>query len=192
MVLIIDNYDSFTYNLVRYFEELAQSVTVITNDNDNMAVLREMQFDHLVISPGPGSPAQSGISIPAIEECKGVKPMLGVCLGHQAIAQSMGAIVKPAKHIRHGKTSTIQCDTQSVLFNECNSRFEATRYHSLIVDNDSLPSGFSMSAWCDDFGDREIMAIENREDRMYGVQFHPESLLSDFGHKILNNFLVHG
>jgi len=191
-VLIIDNYDSFTYNLARYFEELEQSVTVIKNDAYSIDDLHHMDFGHLVISPGPCTPNEAGISLAAIDAFKGKMPILGVCLGHQAIAQSLGAKVSRAQHIRHGKTSNIQCDSNSILFKQCNSPFQATRYHSLIVEESSLPSQFRVSAWCDDFNTREIMAIEDTKLRLYGVQFHPESLLTENGHQILQNFLTLG
>ncbi|WP_371193586.1 aminodeoxychorismate/anthranilate synthase component II [Glaciecola sp. SC05] len=192
MVLIIDNYDSFTFNLARYFEELQHSVTVVKNDATTIDELRHLNFDHLVISPGPCTPNESGISLAAISAFKGKCPILGVCLGHQAIAQHMGAKVTQAKHIRHGKTSNIQCDNQSILFADCKPRFIATRYHSLIVEKSSLPTQFHVSAWCDDCNMTEVMAIEDRKLRLYGVQFHPESLLTDCGHQILQNFLTLG
>lgn len=192
MVLIIDNYDSFTFNLARYFEELGQAVTVVKNDAATIDELHHLEFEHLVISPGPCTPLESGISLAAIAAFKGKRPMLGVCLGHQAIAHAMGANVTRARHIRHGKTSNIQCDPQSRLFVDCKPSFLATRYHSLIVEKSSLPSQFHVSAWCDDFDITEIMAIEDPELRLYGVQFHPESLLTDCGHQILHNFLTLG
>lgn len=192
MVLIIDNYDSFTFNLARYFEELGHTVTVIKNDAVTVEQLHHMAFDHLVISPGPCTPNESGISLAAIAAFTGKCPILGVCLGHQAIAQLMGAKVVRAKHIRHGKTSNIECDIESVLFVDCKARFVATRYHSLIVEASSLPNQFHVSAWCNDFDMLEIMAIEDRKLRLYGVQFHPESLLTDCGHQILQNFLTLG
>jgi anthranilate synthase/aminodeoxychorismate synthase-like glutamine amidotransferase len=191
-VLIIDNYDSFTFNLARYFEELDQSVTVIKNDAMTLSELQHIEFDQLVISPGPCTPNESGISLSAIKAFTGKVPILGVCLGHQAIAQAMGAKVVRAAHIRHGKTSTIQCDPQSLLFCKCKPRFLATRYHSLIVDESSLPVQFNVSAWCSDFGSTEIMAIEDSKQRLYGVQFHPESLLTEYGHQVLQNFLTLG
>lgn len=191
-MLIIDNYDSFTFNLARYFEELSQSVTVVKNDAINIEQLRQLEFDHLVLSPGPCTPNESGICLSAIGAFVGKTPILGVCLGHQVIAQQFGAQVVQATHIRHGKTSNIQCDSGSVLFANCKSQFLATRYHSLIVQESSLPSQFHVSAWCDDFGIKEVMAIEDPKLRIYGVQFHPESLLTDGGHQILQNFLTLG
>jgi anthranilate synthase/aminodeoxychorismate synthase-like glutamine amidotransferase len=192
VLLIIDNYDSFTYNLARYFEELGQKVTVVKNDAISIAELHKQTFDYLVISPGPCTPNEAGISLEAINAFTGHIPILGVCLGHQAIAQAAGANVTRAKHIRHGKTSNVDCDKQSRLFRNCKPSFLATRYHSLIVENGSLPKQFYVSAWCNDFVDSEIMAIENPEQRLYGVQFHPESLLTECGHQILQNFLTLG
>ncbi|GLR72303.1 anthranilate synthase component II [Agaribacter marinus] len=192
MIIIIDNYDSFTYNLVRYFEELGQQVEVYKNDRISVDALINMTFDHLVISPGPCSPNESGMTLPIIEAFWGHKPILGVCLGHQAIAQHAGANIVTAKVVRHGKISTIKNAEGSLLFKECRSTFSATRYHSLLIDPNTLPNTFRVTAWCDDFGDKEIMAIEDKINRVYGVQFHPESLLTEFGHEILNNFILFG
>ncbi|MFC4700957.1 anthranilate synthase component II [Glaciecola siphonariae] len=192
MVLIIDNYDSFTFNLARYFEELEQTVTVIKNDAKTLPELQHIEFEHLVVSPGPCTPNESGVSLAAIKAFSGNKPILGVCLGHQAIAQCAGANVVRAKHIRHGKTSNIQCDSASVLFRNCKPEFKATRYHSLLVERATLPKQFTVSAWCHDFSESEIMAIEDKQQRLYGVQFHPESLLTECGHQVLQNFLTLG
>jgi anthranilate synthase/aminodeoxychorismate synthase-like glutamine amidotransferase len=177
---------------VRYFEELNQSVTLFKNDDIATEDLLNMDFQHLVISPGPCSPDESGISLAAIDALKGKVPILGVCLGHQAIAQVMGGTVERAKHIRHGKTSNIVCDPSSRLFANVSERFVATRYHSLIVAPTTLPASFRVSAWCQDFDEAEVMAIEDHHLRLYGVQFHPESLLTEFGHKVLQNFLTLG
>ncbi|WP_395340072.1 anthranilate synthase component II [Ningiella sp. W23] len=192
MVLIVDNYDSFTFNLARYFEELEQSVTVVKNDALTINQMKGIEFSHLVISPGPCSPNESGISMEAIHAFTGKRPILGVCLGHQAIAAVNGANVVQARHIRHGKTSTIKCNTGARLFSHCSETFIATRYHSLIVEEASLPTQFSVSAWCEDFALKEVMAIENDAQGLYGVQFHPESLLTEYGHQILENFLTLG
>jgi anthranilate synthase/aminodeoxychorismate synthase-like glutamine amidotransferase len=192
VLVLIDNYDSFTFNLVRYFEELNQSVSLFKNDAITAEQLVEMDFDHLVISPGPCSPNESGVTLTAIEALRGKVPILGVCLGHQAIAQVMGAKVQQARHIRHGKTSKIQCEVDSRLFAQCQKEFVATRYHSLIVAPESLPASFKVSAWCHDFDEAEIMAIEDTVNRLYGVQFHPESLLTEHGHQVLQNFLTLG
>ena len=193
MILVIDNYDSFTYNLVRYFEELGQDVKVVKNDHITLAELHEIDFSHLVLSPGPCTPNESGICLDAIASVAGKKPILGVCLGHQAIAQAFGANVVRAKHIRHGKTSTLQvCAPNSRLFANCSDQFEVTRYHSLLVQESSLPTDFVVSAVTLTEQEREVMAIENIKLRLYGLQFHPESLLTEYGHQVLENFLHEG
>ncbi|MFC3122973.1 anthranilate synthase component II [Agaribacter flavus] len=192
MIVIIDNYDSFTYNLVRYFEELGQKVEVHKNDAISVECLHNIDFSHLVISPGPCSPNEAGLSLAIIQAFWGKIPMLGVCLGHQAIAQYAGASIVRAAEIRHGKISTISIAEQSTLFKDCKRQFNATRYHSLIVDPSTLPTSFNITAWCSDFKHREIMAIEDSINKVYGVQFHPESLLTEHGHTILNNFILSG
>ena len=192
MVVIIDNYDSFTYNLARYFEELECDVNVIKNDAISLQALTKINFNYLVISPGPCTPDQSGISIPAINHFFGQRPILGVCLGHQALVQARGGNVSRAKFIRHGKVSRIYTESGSTLFSECPEYFSATRYHSLLVSREDLPSNYRVTAWCKEFGVDEIMAIEDSENRAYGVQFHPESLLTEHGHQMLKNFLLNG
>lgn len=192
MVVIIDNYDSFTYNLALYFEELNKEVVVYKNDQVTTADIEALGLTHLVISPGPCTPNESGVSLELIDAFTGRLPILGVCLGHQAIAQQHGAQVVQAKKIMHGKLSTIHTLRNSILFNDCASSFAVTRYHSLTVDWTTLPTDFSVSAWCEDGGGKTIMAMENTRQRLYGVQFHPESLLTEYGHKILENFLLCG
>tara|TARA_B110000879_G_scaffold182799_1_gene241048 strand:- start:431 stop:1060 length:630 start_codon:yes stop_codon:yes gene_type:complete len=202
MLLLIDNYDSFTYNLARYFEELGQEVVVLRNDEINCAEIDYLSPNFLVFSPGPCTPNSSGITIEAIKVFAGVIPMLGVCLGHQAIGQVFGAKVINAKQILHGKTSQIY-HSHSSLFKDVSMPFVATRYHSLVLDRVSIPEGFKVTAWCCDNDDgkndalsqggienREVMAIEHNTLPIFGVQFHPESLLTEFGHRILNNFLT--
>jgi para-aminobenzoate synthetase component 2 len=202
MLLLIDNYDSFTYNLARYFEELGQEVVVLRNDEINCAEIDSLSPNFLVFSPGPCTPNSSGITIEAIKVFAGVIPMLGVCLGHQAIGQVFGAKVINAKQILHGKTSKIY-HSHSSLFKDVSMPFFATRYHSLVLDRLSIPEGFKITAWCCDndngkndalsqggIENREVMAIEHNTLPIFGVQFHPESLLTEFGHRILNNFLT--
>lgn len=190
MILLIDNYDSFTYNLVRYFEELNAPVKVVKNDELSAEQLAQQNCSHLVISPGPCTPNESGISQDAIAVFAGKIPILGVCLGHQTIAQVYGADVRRADKVLHGKTSVIHVDkSRSVLFKGCPNKFVVTRYHSLLVDNQSLDKRFVVSALTDD---NEIMAIESTQLRLYGVQYHPESLLTEFGHRVLKNFLLKG
>jgi anthranilate synthase/aminodeoxychorismate synthase-like glutamine amidotransferase len=193
VILIIDNYDSFTYNLARYFEELGQDVQVIKNDALAVNELANIAFSHLVLSPGPCTPNESGICLPAIERFAGKIPILGVCLGHQAIAQAYGATIARAQNILHGKTSPLTIvDDSSILFIDCPNTFEVTRYHSLIVDEGTLAKNFKVTGVCHNKGVREVMAIEDSALRLYGLQFHPESLLTENGHAVLNNFIRKG
>lgn len=193
MIVIIDNYDSFTHNLERYFIELGATTRVVKNDEMSIEQLASLEFSHLVLSPGPCTPNESGLCLEAIKRFAGIKPILGVCLGHQAIAQVYGAKIERAANVRHGKTSTLQViDNGTVLFKECASTFIVTRYHSLIVNEKSLCRDFLISAICVTNGVREVMAIENPTLGLYGLQFHPESLLTEFGHKVLENFLMQG
>jgi anthranilate synthase/aminodeoxychorismate synthase-like glutamine amidotransferase len=193
VILIIDNYDSFTYNLARYFEELGQTVKVVKNDNHSIEQLASINFSHLVLSPGPCTPNESGICLPAIERFAGKIPILGVCLGHQAIAQVYGAKIINAQHIRHGKTSRMTVeDNHCVLFNDCPSSFVVTRYHSLLVDEKTLSKNFDVTGVCYTQGVREVMAIEDKHLGLYGLQFHPESLLTEHGHLVLSNFISKG
>ncbi|MFT4731087.1 MAG: para-aminobenzoate synthetase component 2 [Gammaproteobacteria bacterium] len=189
MVLIIDNYDSFTFNLARYFEELGAQVKVVKNDELSILELQELEFTHLVISPGPCSPNEAGICLDAIAAFADKVPLLGVCLGHQAIGQVFGAKVIRAKNIKHGKTSEIQVKQAHGMFEGVADRFTATRYHSLLLELQTLPELLQITAVCSESGDIEIMGIEHKRMPIFGVQFHPESLLTPEGHKILNNFL---
>jgi len=190
MLLMIDNYDSFTYNLVQYFAELGQDVVVRRNDSIDLAQIAAMAPSHLVISPGPCSPDQAGISLAAIEHFAGHLPILGVCLGHQAMAQAFGAKVVRARQVVHGKNSLIRHDNSSV-FRGLNDPLSVTRYHSLVVDAASLPADFRMTAWTTtaDGAVDEIMGIAHRQLPLHGVQFHPEAILTEQGHQLLANFL---
>jgi anthranilate synthase/aminodeoxychorismate synthase-like glutamine amidotransferase len=188
MLLLLDNYDSFTHNLARYFVELGQHVNVVRSDKIDCQAIRALNPERLVISPGPKSPDQAGVSLAAIEMFAGKIPMLGVCLGHQAIGQVFGAKVEQAANIRHGKTSNVM-HSGSALFNEVPNPFVATRYHSLLLAHDSIPSEFSVTAWCEEQQTLEIMAIEHQTMPIMGVQFHPESVLTESGHQILSNFI---
>jgi para-aminobenzoate synthetase component 2 len=201
MLLLIDNYDSFTHNLARYFEELGQDVVVVRNDEIDCAEIRALCPDYLVFSPGPCAPDSSGITLEAIKVFAGLIPILGVCLGHQAIGQVFGGNVIKARQIKHGKTSQIY-HSHSALFNDVPMPFIATRYHSLVLDRVSIPDDFTITAWCSNIdhvtnkilcqnmsAESEVMAIEHKTLPVFGVQFHPESLLTEFGHHILNNFL---
>ncbi|WP_065187695.1 anthranilate synthase component II [Shewanella woodyi] len=187
MLLMIDNYDSFTFNLVQYFQQLGQEVVVKRNDEITLADIEKLAPSHIIISPGPRSPNEAGISLAAIEHFAGKLPILGVCLGHQAIAQVFGAQVIRAKRVMHGKTSCIN-HLGKRLFKELKDPLTVTRYHSLLVG--SLPKDFILDAWFDDeHCGREIMAMSHKHLPIYGVQFHPESVLTEQGHELLQNFL---
>ncbi|RLV61305.1 aminodeoxychorismate/anthranilate synthase component II [Parashewanella curva] len=187
MLLMIDNYDSFTFNLVQYFQQLGQEVLIKRNDEITIDDIEDIAPDYLVISPGPCTPNEAGISLQAIEYFHGKLPILGVCLGHQAIAQVFGANVIRAQRVMHGKTSNIEHQGQG-LFSKLNHPLTVTRYHSLLVD--SLPESFTLDAWFDDPDHgREIMAMSHNSLPIYGVQFHPESILTEQGLDLLNNFL---
>jgi len=191
MLLIIDNYDSFTFNLFQYFSELGQTVIVKRNDEVSIAEIAELSPDYLVISPGPCTPDDAGISLQAIREFAGVLPILGVCLGHQSIAQVFGADIVRADTVMHGKTSLIRHTNQGV-FVGLNNPLRVTRYHSLIVDKFTLSSDFDITAWTEsEQGDvMDIMAFKHKELALEGVQFHPESILTEQGTSLLNNFLL--
>jgi len=186
MLLMIDNYDSFTYNLVQYFSELQQQVIIKRNDQITVQEIADLNPDHIVISPGPCTPDQAGISLATIEHFAGNIPILGVCLGHQSIAQVFGAKVVRAEKVMHGKNSLIEHDNQGV-FRGLNNPLDVTRYHSLIVQQESLPSCFDISARVIESG--EIMAIRHQQMPLQGVQFHPESIRSEQGLKLLQNFI---
>ncbi|EPA8652959.1 aminodeoxychorismate/anthranilate synthase component II [Photobacterium damselae] len=190
MLLIIDNYDSFTYNLYQYFCQLGAEVKVVRNDEIDLAGIEALNPTHLVISPGPCTPNEAGISMAAIQHFAGKLPILGVCLGHQAMAQAFGATIVRAKQAMHGKTSPIIHTDQSV-FHGLNNPLTVTRYHSLVVQADTLPSEFMVTAWTttSDGKRDEIMGICHKELALEGVQFHPESILTQQGHQLLANFL---
>ncbi|MEN4833528.1 aminodeoxychorismate/anthranilate synthase component II [Pantoea vagans] len=189
MLLLIDNYDSFTWNLYQYFCELGAQVQVVRNDAITLEQMAALPLTHLVISPGPCTPSESGISLAAIRHFAGNVPVLGVCLGHQAIAQAYGAKVVRARQVMHGKTSAIQHTGQGV-FRNLNNPLTVTRYHSLIVQRDSLPDAFEVTAWTVRDGEPdEIMGFRHKTLALEGVQFHPESILSEQGHQLLRNFL---
>ena len=189
-LLMIDNYDSFTWNLVQYFQELGVEVTVCKNDKITLADIEQLKPKTIVISPGPCSPNEAGISLATVEAFAGQIPILGVCLGHQCIAQTYGGHITRAKELMHGKTSEITHNDTGV-FKDLPSPFVATRYHSLIVDRDSLPNTLAISAWTqDENGEIDaIMGLKHQTLALEGVQFHPESILSEHGHQLLNNFL---
>jgi len=190
MLLMIDNYDSFTYNLVQYFGELGAEVQVYRNDQITIEQIEELNPDHLVISPGPCTPNEAGISIAAIEHFAGKLPILGVCLGHQSIGQAFGGKIVHAKQIMHGKTSMVKHKDAGV-FKGVSNPFEATRYHSLVIEQESLPDCLEVTAWTEtEEGEiDEIMGVRHKELAIEGVQFHPESILTQHGHDMLKNFL---
>jgi anthranilate synthase component 2 len=190
MLLLIDNYDSFTYNLVQYFGELGAEVRVFRNDQITLAEIEVLAPEHLVISPGPCTPTEAGISVEAIKRFAGRVPILGVCLGHQSIGQAFGGQIVHANQIMHGKTSWIH-HTSRGMFRGLEQPFEATRYHSLVIEKTTLPSGLDITAWTETGSGEldEIMGIQHRTLPVYGVQFHPESILTQHGHDLLANFL---
>ncbi|TDY04254.1 aminodeoxychorismate/anthranilate synthase component II [Thiohalophilus thiocyanatoxydans] len=190
MLLMIDNYDSFTYNLVQYFGELGVEVQVYRNDQIALDRIAELKPEYLVISPGPCTPNEAGVSVEAIRRFAGKLPILGVCLGHQAIGQAFGGKVVHAGSIMHGKTSMIYHHDTGV-FKGLDNPLEATRYHSLVVDKDSLPDCLEVTAWTrqDNLELDEIMGVRHKELAIEGIQFHPESILTEHGHDMLRNFL---
>lgn len=182
---MIDNYDSFTYNLVQYLGELGQEVEVYRNDEITLDKIHNLQPEKIVISPGPCTPNEAGISVPLIKEFAGKIPLLGVCLGHQSIGQAFGGNIVHAKELMHGKTSLIHHKAVGV-FKDLPNPYIATRYHSLVIDRETLPDCLEITAWTDD---GEIMGIRHKTLQVEGVQFHPESILTEHGHALLNNFL---
>lgn len=185
MILMIDNYDSFTYNLVQYLGELGEELSVVRNDQLDTETIQRMNPEAIVLSPGPGTPDDAGITLETVRRFAGEIPMLGVCLGHQSIAQAFGGQIVQADRLMHGKTSPIVHDGKT-LFQGIPSPFRANRYHSLIVDPQSVPEEFEISAQT---SEGEIMAIRHREFPLEGVQFHPESIITDHGKRLLANFL---
>jgi len=185
MILMIDNYDSFTYNLVHYLSELGEEVTVARNDKISLEDVGRMSPEIIVISPGPCTPKEAGVSVDVIKEFAGRTPILGVCLGHQSMGYAYGADIVRAGRLLHGKTSPIKHDGRTI-YKDVPNPFEATRYHSLLIEKDSLPDVFEVSAWTDE---GEIMGIRHKEHLMEGVQYHPESILTRHGKDILRNFI---
>ena len=185
MLLMIDNYDSFTFNLVQYFGELGQEVKVFRNDEIDIAGIEALKPDQLVLSPGPCSPAEAGICVEAIRHFKGRLPLLGVCLGHQAIGAALGGKVVRAQVQMHGKVSRIRADQRGV-FADLPEQFDVVRYHSLAIERETLPAELVVTATTDD---GEIMGVRHQEVLLEGVQFHPESILSEHGHAMLRNFI---
>ncbi|MCY1165010.1 MAG: aminodeoxychorismate/anthranilate synthase component II [Pseudomonadota bacterium] len=185
-ILMIDNYDSFTYNIVQYFGELGAEVDVFRNDEITLEEIAAHRPDRLVISPGPCSPAEAGISVAAIRHFAGKLPILGVCLGHQSIGAAFGGNIVRAQELMHGKTSMITT-TQQGVFADLPKQFVVNRYHSLAIEKSSCPDALAVTAWTDD---GEIMGVRHKELAIQGVQFHPESILTEHGHAMLKNFMV--
>jgi len=186
MILMLDNYDSFTYNLVHYLGELGEIVEVYRNDRITIDEIKESDPEILMISPGPCTPKEAGISVELVNSFKGKKPILGVCLGHQSIAQAFGAKIIKAKKLLHGKTSEIYHDKKGI-YKGIENPFTATRYHSLIIDKKTLPKEFEISSWT---SEDEIMGIRHKKYQVEGVQFHPESILTECGKDLLRNYLL--
>jgi len=189
-VLMIDNYDSFTYNLVQYLGELKADVEVVRNDQYTVEQVQQNDASHIMLSPGPCTPTEAGISMPVIEAMAGIKPILGVCLGHQSIGQVFGGDIIHANEIMHGKTSMVYHNGVGV-FRGLQNPYEATRYHSLVIDKKTLPECLEITAWTQkqDGSMDEIMGVRHKELAVEGVQFHPESILTQYGHELLQNFL---
>ena len=185
MLLMIDNYDSFTYNLVQYFGELGEAVHTVRNDAIDLAGIEKLAPERIVISPGPCTPNEAGVSVPLIRHFEGRIPILGVCLGHQAIGAAYGGRIIRARQVMHGKTSPVT-HTGIGVFRGLPSPFTVIRYHSLAIERESLPDCLEITAWTDD---GEIMGVRHREHKVEGVQFHPESILTEHGHALLKNFL---
>ncbi|MBH44748.1 MAG: anthranilate/aminodeoxychorismate synthase component II [Gammaproteobacteria bacterium] len=189
MILMIDNYDSFTYNVVQYFGELGEVLTVHRNDMIDISEIEKIKPEKILISPGPCTPNEAGISVDVIKRFHKELPILGICLGHQSIGQAFNGRIISAQNIMHGKTSQIRHNNQKI-FSEIPDPFEATRYHSLVIEEKSLPECLEVIAWTiEDDSNKEIMAIKHKNYPTYGVQFHPESILTDVGHQIFKNFL---
>ncbi|KRP26616.1 MAG: anthranilate synthase [SAR92 bacterium BACL16 MAG-120322-bin99] len=190
MILMIDNYDSFTYNVVQYLAELKADVAVYRNDEITLAEIAALAPEKIVISPGPCTPNEAGVSVDTIKTFGGKIPILGICLGHQSIGQAFGGNIVRAKEVMHGKTSMIHHSSQGV-FAELTNPYRATRYHSLVIDQKTLPDCLEITAWTEtaDGAIDEIMGVRHRDLAIEGVQFHPESILTEHGHELLNNFL---
>lgn len=187
MILMIDNYDSFTYNIVQYCRELGADLKIIRNDEMSVDELEALSPEKIIISPGPASPDEAGITLDVIKHFADKLPILGICLGHQSIAQVFGGDVVRAENMMHGKTSVMKQSATCNLFKDLPQEFVATRYHSLIVDKETLPDVIEVTALSKD--DNEIMALKIKDKDIYGVQFHPESIMSEYGHEIIGNFL---
>lgn len=184
---MIDNYDSFTYNVVQYCRELGADLKVIRNDEMTIEEIKVLNPEKIILSPGPATPDDAGVTLDVIKEFSNTTPIFGICLGHQSIAQAFGAEVIRAKNMMHGKTSQVEVDVQTPIFKDLPSEFRATRYHSLTVNKENLPE--TVIATSHSIDDNEIMSLQIKDKPIYGVQFHPESIMSEYGHEMLDNFL---
>ena len=187
MVLMIDNYDSFTYNIAQYCRELGADLKVIRNDEMTVEEIKALNPEKIILSPGPSTPDDAGVTLDVIREFADATPMFGICLGHQSIAQVFGAEVVRAKNMMHGKTSQVEVDAETPIFRDIPREFRATRYHSLTVNKETLPDTITVTSYSKDDG--EIMSLQIKGKPIYGVQFHPESIMSEYGHEMLDNFL---
>ncbi|RLA68906.1 MAG: aminodeoxychorismate/anthranilate synthase component II [Epsilonproteobacteria bacterium] len=187
MVLMIDNYDSFTYNVVQYCKELGADLKVIRNDELSVEEIKVLDPEKIILSPGPSTPDEAGVTLEVIKEFADSTPIFGICLGHQSIAQAFGGEVIRAKNMMHGKTSQVEVDCQTPIFKDLPNEFRATRYHSLTVNKENLPENIIATSHSTD--DDEIMSLQIKDRPIYGVQFHPESIMSEYGHEMLDNFL---
>jgi len=187
MVLMIDNYDSFTYNIVQYCRELGTDLKVIRNDEMTIEEIKALNPEKIILSPGPSTPDDAGVTLDVIKEFADTTPIFGICLGHQSIAQAFGADVIRAKNMMHGKTSQVKIDAKTPIFKNLPNEFRATRYHSLTVSKENLPDAVIATSHSTD--DDEIMSLQIKDKPIYGVQFHPESIMSEYGHEMLDNFL---
>jgi len=187
MVLMIDNYDSFTYNVVQYCRELGADLKIIRNDELTIEEIKALDPEKIILSPGPSTPDEAGVTLEVIKTFADSTPIFGICLGHQSIAQAFGGEVIRAKNMMHGKTSQVEVDCETPIFKDLPSEFRATRYHSLTVNKENLPSNIIATSHSKD--DDEIMSLQIKDKPIYGVQFHPESIMSEHGHEMLDNFL---
>jgi len=187
MILMIDNYDSFTYNIVQYCKELGANLHVIRNDELSLEEIEKLNPQKIIISPGPASPNEAGVTLEVIKFFQDKLPIFGICLGHQSIAQVFGADIIRAKNMMHGKTSMVEVTKDMTIFKDLPKEFRATRYHSLVVDKKTINEKIEITAFSED--DKEIMALKIKDKEIYGVQFHPESIMSEFGHEMIGNFL---
>jgi len=184
---MIDNYDSFTYNVVQYCRELGADLKVIRNDELTIDEIKALKPEKIILSPGPSTPDDAGVTLDVIKEFADTTPIFGICLGHQSIAQAFGGEVIRAKNMMHGKTSQVEVDAETAIFKDLPSEFRATRYHSLSVNKENLPDTIEATSHSKD--DDEIMSLQIKDKPIYGVQFHPESIMSEYGHEMLDNFL---